>query len=314
MHIYFPYNVYYIVHNIHSIFYHSLKENNHQWLSSYFQNLSEIIIFAQQQITEQQRIMAISIPINTQTLALNFPYNELLYANNDTKNVVFKYHQLNIVKPHMLVNEIFDDNQLNKLYELETLFNAHQITSPIKDIISKSLYANQINIAEYFFNKYPITFDKDATTDLINIVGLSGNMDSLNFLNQYILPLNQFNDEQKGILFNSGFITNRFDICEYLIKNKNFQFYPDSNELNKSFINIRHTMWEDKDDDILSLLPFLEKLKDLFLNNNWDINNLLNEIKEFDNSFSILNKILLNNKMNDYLSENNKPIIKKVKI
>jgi len=241
--------------NIHSAFYSAFKDNNIEWIEAY---LSTLTI---KKINNTDSTVQDIILKNSMNLEINLDYESFINSSKDIWDTCFKYNNmLNILKPHMVLNAIFDEKapQLDKVYLLLELCDKYEIKFPIKECISKCLFYNELELADDLLKRFSPSFNQDDTTDLINSVGLSSHVESFIFFNDKILPLSDFNSEQQALIFNGGFVCQRTELASFLIKEHNYQFYPDDLNLKNLFISHRNTMWEDNEDT--HQLTFLNEL------------------------------------------------------
>lgn len=283
--------------SIHSAFSSAFKDDNIEWIDSYLSTLST------KKINNTDYTSQDIISKNSMVAEINFDYDSFINSSKDIWDIFFKYNNmLNLFKPHMVLNAIFDvDNpQLDKVYLLLELCDKNKIEFPIKECISKCFFHNELELADDLLKRLSPSFNQDDTTDLINSVGLSSNIDCFNFLNDKIFPLSEFNPEQKALIFNGGFVCQKTELSLFLIKNHNFKFYPDEISLKNLFIAHRNTMWEDN--EYSNQLEFLNDLLPLIPHEN--LNDLVKEVDSFPNAKKTLNSILLNNKLSSSLNEN----------
>lgn len=286
--------------NVHSVLYHCFKNNNEKWLTLFLDTFQK----KKEELKSDQMASSI-LDKNLFTMRMDLDYVALLDANKEVWNTMFAHHELELFKPHMLVNEIFDLKQYSKVYLFEELCQKHNIELPLKEILQKSFQENELDIAEYFLEKYQPAFNKEDTTDILNFVGLTGNVDNFKFFTQHFLNFNDFNIDQLSLAFNAGFIVKKTDITSYLKENHSIDFYPLDNKLRDNFIATRNTMWEDNDENSPSSLSLLQNVNHLFNVYQWDKDKLIKELKPFTELSQLFTKISLNEKLQSKLENKN---------
>lgn len=304
--LYYLMNEVHLRYDIHSLFTHAINDNNTEWLNFFFETFQENMSVVGEKKINHGAILA----KNIFTMSINFDYESFMTASPEMWHVVFKNHKCEIFQPHLLLNTIFESEDLSNVYVLEALCQQYQLDMPLKDIISKAFFAHELNMAEYFISKYSLNFDKDDLTDLINTVGLSGNVDVFKIFTDHLLPFEEFNHEQISFVFNSGLLIGKTQLTQYLKEQYGIDFYPDDTSLRKQFIAVRSTIWEDNDETSSTsakLLDHVNSLFDLFL---WDKNELKKEIYAYPQISQLLSKLHLHNKLQHNLEAKNKPSIK----
>lgn len=286
--------------NVHSVLQHCFKNNNEKWLTLFLETLDKKI---KENKSDQAATFILSK--NIMVMNMNFDYLSLLNSNKEIWDILFSHENIGLFKPHMLVNEIFDNEQHSKIYLFHELCQKYNIELPIKNIFQKSFQENILDIIEYFLEKYHSVFNQEDTTDLLNSVGLTGNVDNFKFFIKHFLDFNDFNHEQISLAFNSGFIVNKTDIIAYLKEKYSIDFYPFEQKLRSNFIAIRHTMWEDNNENSPSSLLLLQNINHLFTVYQWDKTELVKELKPFGELSQLFEKIILNEKLQSKLESKN---------
>lgn len=297
--------------NVHSVFSHSFKDNNTEWLTFFFDNY-------QKKMNEETKTDSIAFQIiqkNTLSMSINVDYESLVNSSPEVWDIMFKYDKCNIFKPHMLLDKIFDfeKDNLSKVYLFEEQCLQHKLEIGIKNILSKAFFSAELDICEYFLEKYPTQFSKNDQTDLINMVGLSNSKEVLQFFTQHILPFEDFNLEQISLVFHGGLLLRKTELMDYMKTTYNIDFYPDDEKLKQQFVATRHTMWDDNNYKISDTMTLLQGTYALFQKHNWNIEELKKETQYHDEISKLLSQIELNDKLNSRLEVKNK-VVAKVKI
>lgn len=286
--------------NVHSILSHCFKNNNDKWLTLFLETLQK----KKEELKSDQTASSI-LDKNVFTMKIDLDYSCLLNSNQDVWDTMFSHHSLELFKPHVLVNEIFENDQYSKIYLIEELCNKHNFELPIIDILSKAFSYQQLDIVEYFLEKYQPQLNSDEKTDLLNMVGLSGSKENFQYFTQHFLSFEEFNKEQLGLVFNAGLLTGKLEIIKHLKENFSIDFYPLDSELKKEFIQIRHTMWEDNDENSSSTLSLIKNVQELFDLYQWNKAELKEEVRDFEELSALLSKFMLNEKLNKSLEAKN---------
>lgn len=286
--------------NVHSVLYYCFQNNNEKWLTLFLETLQK-----KKEEFKSDSIAASILDKNLFVMRMDIDYVALLNSNSEVWNTMFSHHNLELFKPHMLLNEIFDLKQYSKVYLFEELCHTHNFELPIKDILQKSFQENELDIAEYFLEKYQPVFSKEDIADIINVVGLTGNVDNFKFFTQHFLNFHDFNIEQISLVFNAGLIVNKTDIVSYLKEQYSIDFYPLDNKLKSNFLANRHTMWEDNDENSPSSLELLQNVNHLFNIYKWDKEELIKELQPFTELSQLFTKISLNEKLQSKLENKN---------
>lgn len=282
--------------NIHSVLSHCFKNNNEKWLILFFDTF--------QKKKEENKSDSLACSIlnkNIFAMSIDLDYSSLLNSNEKIWEIMFSHCKLDLFKPHLLTNEIFDDEQYSKVYLLEKLCHKYNLELPIKNILQKCFEKNELDIAEYFLQKYSPNFDDDDTTDLLNFVSLTGNPDIFKFFTQHFLDFNDFNQDKIALAFNAGFIVNKVELSQYLKEKHHIDFYPVDEKLKKEFIEMRNTMWEDNDVNSPFSLSLLTNINHLFNIYQWSKEDLIKELKPFNELSQLFSKISLNEKLQSKL-------------
>lgn len=282
--------------NVHSIFSQCFKKNNVEWLSLFLDTL-----YKKQQQFEKDSIEHHIIERNVFNMAMDMDYCNLVHSSPDILNLVFKYYDSNLFRINKLVSEIFPENMLEKLDLIDTLCLEYNVKFPIKEIFTNAFIFKQLNIIEYYFQKYQPHFSLNETTDLLNTVALHGDLTNFKYFVQHFLDFNDFNKEQTSLAFNSGLITNKTDILSYLKDNYNIDFYPQDKQLQIEFRKIRKTMWQDNNENTHDTLSLLQNINNLFDRYKWDKFKLIEEIQYFPEIKRLFDNVLLTNKIQEEL-------------
>lgn len=303
--LYFLMNDVVLRYDAHSLFFHSFKDNNTEWLTFFFDNYQKLVEHKKDNAFTVSDFFKRQLEINTLTMSINLDYNQLLTSSQEIWDIMFKYENCNIFKHNMLLNEMFNNDDISKISDFENLCLKYSIEVPVKDIVNKSLYSGNIDLAEFFLNKYQPQFSNADLTDLINMVGLSDNITVFQFFNQHILPLEEFNSEQKSLVFNGGLLLRNSILMDYLKTTYNIDFYPTNKVLKDFFISSRKTMWEDNNEKCSLTMDFLQDIHSLFKKHNWNIEELKKELEYHDEISKIFSQIELNDKLNLRLNHKN---------
>lgn len=311
--LYYLMNEVHLRYDIHSIFTHAIKDNNIEWLDFFFEkfysdmgnisnktsNISSKTSNTSVTLFDHAKILA----KNIFSMSMNFDYETLVNASPEMWDIMFKHYPCEIFKPHLLLNTVFDNEAYSKVYLLEELCHKYTIELPLKDILSKAFYAHDLDMAEYFISKYHPSFDKDDLTDLVSTIGLSGKPEVFQFFNQHFLPFEDFNTEQISLVFNSGLLTGKTQLTQYLKEHHYIDFYPSDKNLNNYFVQSRSTIWEDNNEQSSSSLLLLHNVNQLFDMFLWDKTTLQKEISSFTEISRLFSNLQLNNKLHDNLQQ-----------
>lgn len=284
--------------NLHSVFSHCFKDNNIEWLGLFF----EILEKKKNQFTTKDSTDYNIINNNLFSMSMDIDYFHLSNSSEKIWELMFKHNNLNLFRPHMLVSEMFEHNHLDKLSLLDTLCYQYNVELPIKTIISNAFAFNHLEIVEHYLQKYQPQFDTDDTTDLLNSIALHGNKELFQYFIKHFLILEEFNVEQISLSFNAGLIVNNTEILSYVKDTYNIDFYPQDKILRSNFIKVRHTMWEDNNENIPSTLELVKSVNNLFELYGWDKNELMEEIKHFSEIKKLFDNLTLHNKLQEKLS------------
>lgn len=284
--------------NLHSVFSHCFKDNNIEWLGLFF----DILEKKKNQFTTKDSIDYNIIHNNLFSMSRDIDYFHLCNSSEQMWDLMFKHESCDLFKPHMLVAEIFEQNCVEKLETIDTLCQKYNVKLPISNIISNAFAYNHIDIVDHYLQKYQPTFDHHDTTNLLNTVALHGNKVSFQYFVQHFLSFEDFNVEQISLSFNAGLIVNNTEILSYVKDTYNIDFYPQDKILKSNFIKVRHTMWEDNNENIPSTLELVKSVNNLFELYGWDKNELMEEIKNFSEIKKLFDNLTLHNKLQEKLS------------
>ncbi len=275
-----------------------LKENNEKWIVQLFESLTEL---KNQRIEKQNN--SSNVFKNITFIISEFDYQSFIDSSPKMWKVLFPYIRN---YSHMIVNTIFEKENYEKLKQLEDICEFYQQEIPIKSILEQSFMYDKLDIALHY-QKYLKQYEKkqDDRTDLINSIGLSGSIKAFDFFQKEIVDVNKFTDNEKALLFNGSLLTNYTQLSEHLIENYQFHFYPQDKKLLKEFLDVRKTIWEDNDYDLLSAKKLIILVNNWFNKYHWDKSLLKKEIKDFPNLTKILSTIIFNKSLEKELSTKN---------
>lgn len=207
--------------DVHSVLTQSFKDNNTLWVKKYLDFFKiQYNITQKDNLKNYNNSLRIIININ-----INFDYNSLYKSSKEMWNILFQYKDIRFFKSEMLLREILDNKNWDKLSWLEELCEKNKVNFPLKDLFTSLFSQKNIEKSQYYFNKYKPKFNTSEIDDLIESVGLYANKKIFKFFTDNILPFNHFSNKNISACFNMGLDNSNTLFIQYLKNYHSIDFY-----------------------------------------------------------------------------------------